>query len=110
MIYTSYFAKSGQLPNAVSIAGKTPDWFYGAKFPKLAPKAWFFKLYKETGDEGQYIQDYYTHVLSKLDPVEIVKELDGKIMLCYEKSDQFCHRFVVADWIEHFTGIKITEL
>lgn len=110
MIYTSYFAKSGTLSNAISIAGKTPDWFHGDRYIKLAPKAWFFKIYKETGDEDEYIQNYYTNVLSKLNPADVVKELDGKVLCCYEKPSDFCHRFVVADWINHFCGIEIEEL
>jgi len=31
---TSYFAKSGALPNAISIAGKAPDFFKG-KHPNI---------------------------------------------------------------------------
>lgn len=110
MIYTSYFAKSGSNPAAISIAGKTPDWFFGQRYSKLAPKAWFFKIYKETGDQEQYIQHYYEEVLSKLNPADVIKELDGKIMCCYEKPTDFCHRFVVADWMNHFCGIDVKEL
>jgi uncharacterized protein YbcV (DUF1398 family) len=49
IIYTGYFAgiKNHFYPNTISIAGKTPDWFYGLKAPFLAPKADWFWQWKE---------------------------------------------------------------
>ena len=43
MIYTSYFGNIKKLQSRpglefISIAGKTPDWFTGAKLSLLAPK------------------------------------------------------------------------
>lgn len=45
MIYTSYFAKLKSLPDnivPISICGKTPDWYKGLQYKKLAPKYDFF--------------------------------------------------------------------
>jgi hypothetical protein len=110
MIYTSYFAKNGNHPNAVSIAGKTPEFFQGRKYSKLAPKLWFFKKYKEDGDKDDYIKNYYKEVLDKLDPTEVYKELgEGAVLLCYEAPDKFCHRHLVSEWLMK-NKIKSMEL
>lgn len=45
MLYTTYFAKLRTLPpdiTPVSICGKTPEWYTGAQYKKLAPKWDFF--------------------------------------------------------------------
>ena len=110
MIYTSNFSKNGSNPNAISISGKCPEWFYGPEYKQLAPKYWFFKKYKEDHDEEFYILNYYKEVLSKLDPEKVLKDLDGKIMLCYEKETEFCHRFLVADWLKFKLGIRVEEI
>lgn len=110
MIYTSNFSKNGNNENAVAICGKSPAFFKGMEYKKLAPKYWFFKKYKEDHDEEFYIKHYYLEVLSKLDPQKVYEELDGKILLCYEKETDFCHRFLVADWLEQKLGIKVEEI
>jgi hypothetical protein len=49
-------------------------------------------------------------VLSKLDPKQVAAELDGCILLCYEKDSTFCHRRIVAEWLEAALGIKVPEM
>jgi len=130
---TSYYAKyKGE--NAVSIAGKCPDWFKGREYKKLAPKYWFFKEYKDTiasvnKPSGQsinqeirikniiqkaeelYIKNYQKEVLDKLNPQQVYEELgEDAVLLCWEKTGQFCHRHLVAKWLEKELGVKITEL
>lgn len=107
---TSYFAKyKGE--NAVSIAGKAPDWYKGREYKKLAPKYWFFKAYKD-GDitEEEYTLCYYKEILGFLNPETVYKELgENAVLLCWEKSG-FCHRHIVARWLEKELGIEIKEL
>ncbi len=110
MIFTSNFSKRGYDVNACSISGKCPEWFTGMEYKKLAPKYWFFRKYKQDHNEEFYIKHYYSEVLSKLDPEDVLKDLDGKILLCYESENQFCHRFLVADWLEQKLGIEIKEI
>lgn len=108
---TSNYAKNGTNPNAVSIAGRPPDWYTGRQYKKLAPKVWFFKKYKEDGDESYYIEQYRKEVLDKLDPQEVYNELgEDAILLCWEKGNEFCHRHLVADWLEEKLGIIIFEI
>lgn len=111
MITTSYYKKSGKDTNSVSIAGKSPSWFFGREYKKLAPKYWFFKKYKEDGDKNFYIECYYKEVLNKLDPLTIYKELGpNAILLCWEEPSQFCHRHLVADWLNNNLNLNIKEL
>ena len=114
MIYTSNFSFSGREPNAVSIAGKTPDWFRGRRFPKLAPRKFFFDVWKQNGDNLWYIEQYKKHVLDMLDPgivyAELNDSLDGAILLCYETPGEFCHRRLVAEWFERTLGVKVPEI
>jgi hypothetical protein len=107
---TSYYSKSGHLPTAVSIAGKTPEGFTGREYKQLAPKFWFFRKYKLDGDERFYTLQYQEEVLDQLDPKEVLRDLgEDAVLLCYEKPGLFCHRHLVSAWFrEH--GINVTEL
>ncbi len=99
------------VPNAVSIAAKAPFWYKGREYKKLAPKYGFFKKYKLDGDEEYYTKQYYKEVLDKLDPQKVYEELgEDAILLCWEKPGQFCHRHIVAKWLEKALGITIKEI
>lgn len=116
MIYTSYFAKLKSLPPdimPISICGKAPDWYKGCQYKKLAPKYDFFMEWKKSHDNDYYIKCFNEQVLNKLSPHMVVTELyvlsQGKdvALICYEKSDDFCHRHLVADWLnEHMIECK----
>lgn len=109
MIQTSYFYKAGKKPNAVSIALKSPFWFKGKQYPALAPTEELLEFWRETHDEEEYAKRYIKEVLSKLDPQRVYEDLDGSILLCWENSDQFCHRHIVAMWLEKNLGIEVPE-
>ena len=95
----------------VSIAGKSPDFYKGREYKKLAPKYWFFKKYKEDGDEEFYTEHYYKEVLDKLSAKEVFRELgENSVLLCWEKYDKFCHRHLVAEWLSKELGIEINEV
>ena len=115
MIYTSYFAKLKSLPDdiiPISICGKAPDWYKGLQYKRLAPKYSFFMKWKENHDNDYYIKCFNEQVLSKLDAMDVVLDLfdllnengfnigDKNIaLICYEKPDDFCHRHLVANWL-----------
>ena len=50
--------------------------------------------------EKRYIERYHQEVLKKLNPIKVARELDGKILLCYEKPESFCHRHIFAEWMK----------
>lgn len=117
---TSYYAKVRSNPNAVSIAGYPPKWYKGRTYPALAPHLWFFRKYKEDGDKEFYRQQYFEKVLGVLDPKKVYEDLGpDAIITCWEKGEsglsfsqqpEFCHRHLVAEWLEQHLGITITEL
>jgi hypothetical protein len=123
MIYTSYFAKLKSLPDniiPISICGKAPDWYEGLQYKKLAPKYDFFMKWKENHDNDYYIKCFNEQVLSKTnilttlrDLIDLVNSVDGLVgknicLVCYEKPSEFCHRHLVADWLNK-NGVECKE-
>lgn len=111
-LHTSYF-NSGEweTKDVVSIAGKSPEWYHGAEYKKLAPSFWFFEKYKRDGDKAFYTEQYYKEVLNKLDPKEVYYELGrNTVLLCWEKPGEFCHRHIVAEWLTNALNIEVTEI
>ena len=122
MIYTSYFAKLKSLPDniiPISICGKAPDWYKGLQYKKLAPKYDFFMKWKENHDNDYYIKCFNEQVLDTLKSEVVVAELSKMAgnsnnkfehicLICYEKPSDFCHRHLVADWLNE-EGFKCEE-
>lgn len=122
MIYTTYFAKLKSLPEniiPISICGKAPDWYKGKQYKKLTPKYDFFIKWKETHDNEYYIKCFKEQVLSQLDVLTVLRNLidflppDGChnkeiALVCYEKPSDFCHRHLVADWLNE-NGVQCCE-
>jgi uncharacterized protein (DUF488 family) len=108
---TSYFARSSKHPNAVSIANITPSWYRGRIYKKLAPPYSLIKQYKIDKDIDSYTSLYESKILDELDPLKTYYELGASsILLCYENPKVFCHRHIVARWLNKHLGVEITEL
>lgn len=128
--------KSG---NTVSITGDGGNaWgYYGPAYKKLAPRLVTYTPYAEKYEEllelkkdalnlkeyiqfrkqieDEYIASYYETRLKDLDVIELLTILESKfedniILLCHEPIDEFCHRRLIADYIELKTGIYIPEV
>lgn len=117
MIYTSYFAKVSKLPAnicAISIAGNPPKGWGGAQYKVLAPKYEFFIKWKENHDNDYYIEHFNEEVLKPLNAekvVKILKQIAGSkdiCLCCYEKPEDFCHRHLVAKWLNE-NGFECEE-
>ena len=117
-IYTSYYAKCRKIPHTItriSIAGKAPTGYRGIEYKVLAPKKDFFMKWKDNHDNDYYIECFNKQVLSVLNPADVynrLEELSGGqdiVLLCYEKSGDFCHRHLVADWLSKNLGIEVKE-
>lgn len=109
---TSYFAKNAKNLNAISIAGKSPDWYTGREYKALAPKyEWWIKWKTEGLSEQWYIEQYYKTVLRHLNPQQVYNELgENAILLCWEGPDKFCHRHLIAKWFKATLGIEVKEI
>ena len=131
-----YDVKSG---NTVSVTGDGGNaWgYFGQSYKKLAPKLMTYTPYAEKLEyllklkeditkekeyneyrrliEDEYIRSYYETRLKDLDAKQLLYTLKEKygyyiILLCHEPVDEFCHRRLIADYIELETGIYIPEV
>ena len=120
-------AKSG---NLVSITGDGGNaWgFYGNAYKKMSPRLYLWQYYDQNPDNltedeliDWYIKEFYDLRLKDLDSNELINTLNQKfgeeiILLCHElpglniNKEHFCHRRLLADWLELETGIIIPEL
>jgi len=123
MIYTCYFAKIRELEKnniaPVSICGKAPAWYKGLQYKKLAPKYEFFMEWKQNRDNDYYIKCFNEQVLSKLNAIDVIVDFsrldygfnigeNDIALICYEKPSDFCHRHLVAEWLNQ-NGFKCEE-
>ena len=120
MIYTGYYAKiknykeDGLEP--VAISGKIPDFFEGTTYPDFAPRYETFQKWKDGKMTNEGYTKEYKAYLDTLNKEEVEfdfqpynTEKNDCILLCYEKSGDFCHRHVLADWLEENFGFKVEE-
>ena len=124
--------------NTVSITGDGGNaWnYFGPAYKKLAPLLMTYLLYadalkdlekikdsipleeytkKKRKIEFTYIKSYYETRLKNLEMEDFLKTLEAKfgtniIFLCHEPVNEFCHRRVLADYIELQTGVYIPEV
>ena len=112
MICTSYFAKrviQESVLRLVAISLEIPRGFQCERYPALAPTRSMIKLEHE-GRTEEYTERYTSQVLTLLDAQKVYEELDGSILLCWEKAGKFCHRRLVAEWLKRATCEAVPEL
>ena len=90
--------------------------YKGECYPQLVPKKDFWKkwhanieIISEEDNNKYYVQEYWNQVLSKLDPEKVFRDLNNSVLLCYEDNMLFCHRHIVAAWLELTLGVKVPE-
>ena len=107
-IYTSYFAKEKSLPSnlvPVCISRTAPAGTKAIPYPALAPTAGCLWDWKAFHDEAAYRERYQWEILDKLDPHQVVKDLEALsggqdvVLMCWGKAGSFCHRYLDADWL-----------
>lgn len=118
-IYTSYFAKVKSLPKdivPIAICGGIPFYWKGLWYKKVAPRVKFFTEWKQNHDNDFYVEHFNEEVLAKHTPDEVVSELfalangaDKICLICYERPEDFCHRHLVADWLNATGKYNVQE-
>jgi len=117
VIYTGYFEQLsfyvGQGLTPICIAGYPPEGFTGIRFRTMAPKKiWWREWHEKHLSNDWYEQKYNETVLKKLDPLETAKKLQSYgqnvVLLCWEKPPEFCHRHLVAKWM-NWVHIPVCE-
>jgi len=104
---TSCFARVKRIEEGwepVSIARGQPAWFRGRRYVDLAPSRPMLKLAR-----ADFCVAYHEQ-LSRLDPERVFEELGPRaVLLCWEPPNVFCHRRLVAEWLERQLGVVVTE-
>jgi len=103
MIKTSYYANYRNFPKdlkPVSISLLPPTGFKGEVDLSLTPTKEILNTYKYHGeDEVLYRKRYRLDVLGKLHPAAVYKKHRHSLLLCFEKTGDFCHRNLVSEWL-----------
>lgn len=118
MIYTGYYAKlkkyeeDGLYPIAISV--KVPDSYTKAYWDDFAPRYEDFLEWKSGRIDNMEFTSRYKGWLDSLNKQEIrdvLEELKNEtiVFLCYEKAGDFCHRHILADWLEENIGVRVEE-
>lgn len=115
-VYTSYFGKLGALHQAgvtpICIARGIPKFYGGAVEQSVAPFGW---MLKDGVTRDEYIKAYFSQVLTRINPRQFLDKCKvlskGKdvALLCYEKPEDFCHRHLLAEWLNRELGIEVKE-
>lgn len=114
-LYTSYFNYIKDnlylLRGCYSIARFNPSWYTGSIIFELRPPVDLLYAYK-TGTITDSVYTYqYNQLLNKVDVEDLLKKIpNGSILLCYELPGKFCHRHLVANWLNKTGLVRIGEI
>ena len=120
MIYTSFYANYKAYSDfyRIGISRKTPNNAADISLKFLAPDSSLLYDYKN-GSIGE--EEYARRYLSSLEELHNNGTLDifvhylinhsmDVVLLCYERPDKFCHRHLLADYLNKQYGLEIKEL
>lgn len=122
-IFTSSYDNVKKFPGnmrLISISGDKGKavGFEGNSYSLLAPKYSFWKEWHDNYYNKKpllesvsfYIENYYNSVLKHLKAEQVVNDLkNNDILLCYEETGEFCHRYIVGEWLNN-AGFNVCEL
>ena len=120
-IYTSYFGRLEKLKEAgvypIGICCYPPEWFRGyPNFMQLGPTPDILATCKKKPE--LYRDRYYKEVLANINE-KFFDEMKSRFsmfskgadvaMLCYETPDEFCHRHLLAEYLNDKFDAGIVE-
>jgi uncharacterized protein YeaO (DUF488 family) len=112
IVYTSNYSRKGKDSNSYAVSVKPPDYYEGATLPLLAP-TWEIVMGSKANEitQEEYTQRYLELLAEReLTPQDVADVLpDGCFLLCYEKPTDFCHRHILAEWLNQADGIHVEE-
>ena len=111
---TSYFANLRHLKSYLSISQYPPKWYDGPQLKMLAPPPALLKAAHNGLSHAEYEKQYKRDVLDHLDAQEVYDAItdeygDDVALLCFEKPGDFCHRRLVAQWLETELKVAVPE-
>ena len=113
MIYTSYYknvADVGPAYTLIQVSNSKPKWFpWGVwPLPEVYPDFENVKALKDGVMSEDRFSQLYREKLAKLDRTVILNKINeivslgddrDAMLLCWENSDKFCHRHILAEWL-----------
>lgn len=114
MIYTSYFANWRNYPKGfkkIRIALWEPKYkveIDGVALELAPTKGMLLSRKSGLMDDAEYTKEFNIK-LTGLNPIDIANKYDNCILLCYEKTGDFCHRNLVREWL-NCNGVQCEEL
>lgn len=119
-VFTSCFSSARRLdPDryfVVSIARFPPKWFQGFRCYVLAPSADLLNRYHNGLSQYHYGVRYRRDVLGHIDVHKVFEDLArlacGRdiVLCCFEPAFEFCHRRLLARYVQEVWGYSIEEL
>ena len=118
MIYTGYYSKVKKYQEAelklISISVTEPMGIkVDGKIPELAPNRELFSRYKMGNIDEMEYTSIYMDQLDKIGIRDILLKIhnfgDDVVLLCWEAPNRFCHRHILADYINGKTKLEIKE-
>ena len=111
MILSNY-SRKGEDPAAFAISIKPPNYYTGQQLAFLTP-TWDMVIPYKNGNlsEKEYIKQYIQLLEHRtLTPRKVADALpDNCYLLCYEKPSDFCHRHIIAAWLNQLDDIRVSE-
>lgn len=118
LIKTGYFhnLRDNEIKGAISIAIGDPI-YYKPKFKinELTPGWELLRLFKDGEINIKEYIEIYNKQLEKLDPTDILYQCleltngETPVLLCHCDKNGFCHRHLVASWLEKSLNIDVEE-
>lgn len=119
MICTSYYAKLRNLPNnctPIQISHSAPIYLKLKWMDVLPPWHLISGIKSGTISEEQYTKEYIDYLDSRnllrykdnLDKLYADKEI-VYLLCCYESPNKFCHRHILAKYLNNLFGYDIKE-
>jgi hypothetical protein len=117
VIYTCYFSGLGDRSgDAVSVCFQQPPKFRLPVAEELAPPFGMYWKFLRGRMSAKRFSQIYSIRFGMLDPAEIARKYDGKILVAWEGYDdkknkilQFSHRHLIAEWLRS-NGFQCEEL
>lgn len=111
----SYFTFNGPGSIGISIGKPRGKIVHCGFYRALAPRHEMLRM-----PYHAYRDVYFLEILGPLDPRQVADDLqqlagnDEPVMLCFERppfnDDNWCHRRMVAEWLEEALGLKVPEI
>ena len=112
-IETGYFAnwRNYQGKELIGIVRIPPKGFRGINLTILAPPEGLYRNYKQGRIDESGFSIEYLNYLSTLDIMNILEPFKESniVLCCFEKSDKFCHRHLLAKFIKEKYNVVVKE-